>query len=252
MKIKFVTLNIWDGGRLFDNVVDFIKKEQPDIILMQEVYDGKNSKLEKRFRTVELFKKELRFPYSTFSSAFIDTQPIGDIEQGNAVFAKFPILNKKVVFLDKPYGKYDSQNPENFGLLPSMLQHAIILLDSVELNVFNIHGIWGIDGRDNDKRLNMSKIIANEIRDKSNVILAGDFNVEPNTRTIQSIEKYLKNVFKDQLSTTFNIKRKKVVGGYVTSVVDMILVSKNVKVLEHHCPKVDVSDHLPLVCTLKI
>jgi endonuclease/exonuclease/phosphatase family metal-dependent hydrolase len=119
------------------------------------------------------------------------------------------------------------------------------------LNIFNIHGIWGLDSKDNERRLKMSKIIVDEIKNKENVILAGDFNVNPNTKTIENIELYLKNVFKDELKTTFNMKQK-VGKGYVTSVVDMIFVSKYINAIRHYCPDLDISDHLPMVCILEL
>lgn len=251
MKIKFTTLNIWNGGKLFDSVVSFIKKEDPDIIVMQEVCDSENLKFENRFRTMEVFKKELGFPYYVFAPAFLDTRHIGNIEEGNAVFSKLPISSQKITFLDMPYGKFDSEHNRHFGLIPSIVQYAVVALNNIKLNVFNVHGVWGLDGKDNKKRLKMSEIIVNEIKNKENVVLAGDFNVQPNTKTIQNIEKYLKNVFKDELKTTFNMKHKDK-GEYATAVVDMIFVSKNIKVVDRYCPQFDVSDHFPLVCTLEI
>ena len=41
-------------------------------------------------------------------------------------------------------------------------------------------------------------------------------------------------------------------GGYATAAVDMIFVSPNIKIIEHDCPDVDISDHLPLVTTMSI
>ena len=251
VKIKLVTINVWHGGRLFDNLVAFLKKENPDIVVMQEVYDGKNPKLEKRFRTIEVLKKELGFPNLVFSPAFIDTQPIGNIEQGNAVFSKFPIVNQEVVFFDTPYGKFTSDNTEDFGSIPSILQHAIIALNNKYLNVFNVHGIWGMNGKDNPRRLNTSKTIISQIKNKTNVILAGDFNVGFNAKTIKNIENFLMNVFKDELKTTFNMKQKRK-GEYATAVVDMVFVSRNIEVADHYCPQADISDHLPLVSLLKL
>ena len=34
MKIKFISLNVWIGGVLFDNIVDFLKKEDADIVVL--------------------------------------------------------------------------------------------------------------------------------------------------------------------------------------------------------------------------
>lgn len=251
MKIKFATLNIWEGGKLFDSVVSFIKKEKPDVIGLQEVRDGRDPKLEKRFRTLGIFKKELEYPYSVFSPEFLNITSVGNVEEGNAIFSKFPIISKKVTFFDNLYGEFNSKDSKHFELIPPILQHAVIELETFKLNIFNIHGIWGRDGKDNPRRLKMSKIIIDKIKDKENVILAGDFNVLPNAKTVRNIEKYLTNVFKDDLATTFNMKHK-VEKGYATSVVDMVFMSRNIKILDHFCPEVDISDHFPLVCNLEI
>lgn len=250
MKIKFVTLNIWEGGKLLDSVVSFVKKEDPDIIVMQEVRNGKDIKFEKRFRTFGILKEELRYPYSVFSPAFLNTTSVGKVDEGNAIFSKVPIISDKVIFFDKEYGEFNSEDSKHFELIPAILQHTVVALNNIKLNVFNVHGAWGFDGKDNKRRLKMSEKIINEIKDKENVILAGDFNLKPDTKTIQNIEIYLKNVFKDELTTTFNMKRKDR-GGYSTSVVDMVFVSKSIRVLRRFCPRYDISDHLPLVCILE-
>lgn len=251
MKIKFVTLNIWDGGRLFDNIVDFIRRESPDILALQEVYDGKDSRLEKRFRTVSALREELGLEHFVFSPAFKEIFPFGNIEQGNAVFAKFPIKKIKDTFFDIPYGLMERDKVLDPSHLPKLLQHVIVKIGKLDINLLNVHGIWGIDGKDNERRLKMSKIIVDKIENKDNVILTGDTNVLPNTTTVGNIEKYLENVFKDELTSTFNMKRK-TNGNYATAVVDMIFTSRNIKVLEHYCPNVDVSDHLPLVCVFDL
>ena len=49
MHFKHISLNIW-GGKLLDNALDFLKKEQPDILSLQEVFHNpelkNNSQLE--------------------------------------------------------------------------------------------------------------------------------------------------------------------------------------------------------------
>ena len=97
------------------------------------------------------------------------------------------------------------------------------------------------------------------------MVLAGDFNVSPDTQTISNIEKYLLNIFKDQLKFTFNLKIKKEairqrtyiysgddLKGFANAAVDMIFVSPGFKVVDHCQPKVDASDHYPLVAVLEI
>jgi len=140
---------------------------------------------------------------------------------------------------------------ENFATAPRNLQHVQVDANGTELNIFNIHGIWDLDGdNDSERRLAMSKAVVDAVSGKKHVVLAGDTNVKPETKTIRNIEKHLTSVFKDELMTSFNMRRKNN-PGYASAVVDMMFVSQDFKVLEHVCPNIDISDHLPLIATLE-
>lgn len=254
MKIKVLTLNIW-GGELLDKAINFIHKENPDIALFQEVFNGEEKNLDLKYQSYNILKQKLNLPHSAFEASFIDTSLSGRIPNGNVIFSRFPIENKKIIFFDVPFGevnleKSDMQNGGSQYLPMSMLR-ADIKIDDRDFSAYSVHGIWGFDGEDNDRRLAMSETIIEEIKDRQNVILAGDFNVKPDTKTIENIENHLQNVFKNELTSTFNMKHKKL-GGYATAVVDMIFASNNIKIVTHFMPDVDVSDHMPLVCELEI
>lgn len=252
MTVKFITLNIWQGGNLLDEALLFLQEKDPDILLMQEVYDGKNFLYEQKYRTFDLVRKILSFPYASFSPAFLDTRTIGNINRGNAVFSKFPILGNTTITYDLPYGKFDEEHPtSSYEKVPMCIEHAVLLIQGNKYNIYNLQGIWGKDGKDNERRLKMSKVLVEEVKDKERVILAGDFNLNPDTKTIRNVEKYLRNVFKNKLPTTFNMKQKKKLG-FAESVVDMVFVSHDVNVIDCSCPQVDISDHLPLVCDLEL
>lgn len=250
MKIKHITLNIWQGN-LLDTILSFLKKENADIVHLQEVYNGEDETLPKKFRAMDILRRELGFEYSVFHPSFIDTRTIGDIEQGNAIFSKYKIISSKNIFFDVPFGKFDDEHARSWEFEPLSMIHAIISVNNFNFESINVHGIWGLDGKDNKRRIAMSGKIIEEIKDKNNVLLSGDFNAQPNTVTIQNIEKYLLNVFKGTLKTTFNMKHKKDLG-YATAVVDMIFVGKNMKVVSKSNPSDDVSDHTPLVVTVDI
>lgn len=249
MQLKFLTLNILKG-QLLPDVIDFLRKEDPDIVVLQEVYNSMDSSGERRYRSFSVIKQELGIPYGAFAPAFLDVTEARNVDNGNAIFSKFPITSQQVVFFDVPYSAY-IDSPENYAHCPRNLLRAVLNARSREIAVINTHGIWGLDGQDNGRRLKMSQTIVKNVQDKELVILAGDFNLQPSTRTIGNIEKHLRNVFTDELQTTFNMKRK-THPGYAAAVVDMIFVSKSFRVLDHYCPRVDVSDHLPLVCILKV
>lgn len=243
MELKVVSLNIWLGGMLFDSALEFLRKENPDIIGIQEVCNNKN---------FNLLKSELGYSYASFAPALKENLKEGTAEQGNAILSKFPIIAEKTVFYDLPYDDNFIRPVADFSRVPRNLQQAVLEINGVKFNIFNTQGIWGFDGKDTERRLQMAKTIINGIKDKENVILTGDFNVNQGTKTIANIGKHLKEIFKDELVNTFNIKRKPERSGYDKAVVDRIFVGKNIKVMEHYCPQVDISDHLPLVCVLEI
>ncbi len=256
MTIKVVSLNLWNGGRLFDEARSFLLSEQADIMFLQEAYNGQVQSLENRFQTVTLLQQAFPEYDYHFAPAYLDTRQDGHkIEDGQLLLSRFPLSDTRTIFFDVPYGEYDQDAMTDFRQFPAGLQVATIRPSDKPIRLLNVHGPVDLDGlADTDRRLRMAQVIAAEVAEADQVILAGDFNVQPETKSIKVIEKSLHNVFAGELETTFNVKRKDLTKfpGYQTAVVDMMFVSESIEVVHHYCPDVDVSDHLPLVAQLKL
>lgn len=252
MPTKFLCLNLWQGGNLFDETLAFIRTENPDIIALQEVYDGHDPAWERKFRSMDVLQAELDYPHHHFAPAFLERTDFGKVEQGNAVLSRFPIVETEVTFYDVPFGEREDK-PGYYEQTPRNLQRVRLDVQGKELHVLNTQGIWGHDGRDNDRRMEMGRVIAEQIGRcaAKPLLLAGDFNLNPETKTISLIEASLANIFKGRLVSTFNMQHK-TNPVFATAVVDMIFVSPSLQVIEKSCPAVDVSDHLPLLASLEI
>ncbi|MBI5357404.1 endonuclease/exonuclease/phosphatase family protein [Candidatus Saccharibacteria bacterium] len=251
MNLKVVCLNIWNG-ELLEAAVEFLLKEMADIVLAQEVFGSEDKGLEARYRSHQIIESKLGF-YSHFAPTYRDFDHTnGKALRGNSVFSRFPIIDSQVTHLSIPYNETYRDVPGNFHKCPRNLQHVKIEAFSKEINVFNVHGPWDLDGDNfNDQRREMADVIMREIKDKPNIILGGDTNATPGNQAIKIIEGKLKNVFDGELKSTFNM-RHKTAPGYATAVVDFIFISKDVKIIDKSCPDVDVSDHLPLIASLQI
>lgn len=251
--VKIITLNLLYGGLFFDNILSFFKKENPDILLLQEVYNGQGSSLPRNYRSIEVLTLQLPEFFYHFAPELLDHREEGIFEIGNAIFSRFPIIEDKTIFYDIPYDNQyvEAEKDGDFSKDPCNLQYVKIDHNGVFLNVFNTHGVWGFKGRDNERRFHMSDILVENIQNDENVILGGDFNTNPDTKSMQRLEKYLTNVFKGDLKSTFNMKHKTNLG-YATAVVDMIYIDKKMKILDKRCPDVNVSDHFPLVVTIAV
>src|SRR5258706_4572546 len=70
MQLKYITLNVWFGGKLWDEMMVFLKNERPDVLTIQEAYDEKDASLHTVYRVVSILKKELGLSYSSFAPGF--------------------------------------------------------------------------------------------------------------------------------------------------------------------------------------
>lgn len=254
MKIKILNLNLLHGGVVYDHVINFIKDTHADIMTFQEAYGGFSPKYPKNFKTIG-YLRELFPDYSYYFSPEVSVKnKVGKIDMGNLIFSKFPIIAKSTTFFDVPYGEYEygaESGRTDFSNDPKNIQKVVLKTGLKNLNVFNMHGIWGFDGLDSPRRLKMSEKIINVIKNLDNVVLTGDFNVDEKSKTIGKIEKYLTNVFKGERVTSFNMKRK-TNPSYGNTIVDFIFTSPNIQIIDHYTPQIDVSDHMPLVLLFEI
>ncbi len=253
MQIKLVSLNIFNGHAL-DAAVEFLTAEKPDVVVLQEVHDGADPKLEPKYRTLEELTNRLGLPYHDFEPCLLVNRAEGKIPWGNATFSRFPITGREAIFFNGPFKEdyvEDKTGANNLNM-PHVLLGAKLETPAGEVNVYNLHGTWDLDGDNfSEKRRQMSEAVITAAKGKSNFIVAGDTNAKPTNQAMVNIEDHLVSVFGHELTSTFNMSRKDN-PGYATAAVDMVYVSADIRVLAKSCPNVDVSDHLPLVVTLEI
>jgi endonuclease/exonuclease/phosphatase family metal-dependent hydrolase len=280
MTIKIVCLNLWNGGRLFNEARDFLLQEAADIYLLQEAYDGRGAHLEDRLRTVELLSQAFPDYHASFTACYLDVRvEEGDIDDGNLILSRWPVVSQNFIFTDLPYGRYDQDSTTDFSNFPAGFQKVVIKIEGVQaevqlLTLLNVHGPVNLNGTlDTPRRLKFQADILQHLGEKT--IVAGDFNVQPATQTIKGLEEKLINVFQDQAhdggvqrfmqkgldrisqhqrQTSFNVNRKDLAKfpGYATAVVDYVFVTPNIRIKSYNVASADVSDHLPLVAVLEI
>lgn len=236
-------------------ILDFLTQEDADIVVLQEVLASEDPKLPSHYRSLETIQAQLQYPYQEFAPALYDKFLWGVMANGNAVLSKFPITSQNVTFFDNeidPDNPRPPFDPQLFPTMPRNLQHVTLDTPGGILNVFNLQGVWDLDGDNvSPLRQKMSDTILREARGKEHVIIAGDTNAKHTNPVMRTIEADYTNVFGDELSTSFNMRRKDN-PGYATAVVDMIYVSDDIKITNKLCPDVDISDHLPLITNLEV
>lgn len=252
MKLKVISLNIWMGGNLFAEALEFLKQQDADILALQEVHDSSDQNLAEQHRTFSVLKAALGYEHADFVPAFINNLEVGKVPEGNAIFSKYPITARDHVFLNEPFNDNYYEIPENYASQPHTLQHVVIQTAVGDINYYNVHGVWDLDGDNySDRRQQMSRVILDQVKGQKNIILGGDTNAKPTNQAMLNIAAAVPSVFGTTVKSTFNMRRKDN-PGYATAAVDMLFASPNIKVLQKDVPDVDISDHLPLIVTFSL
>lgn len=265
--MKLITLNVW-GGRLFVPLTKLITSRQKDIDIFcfQEVYDTSSDVIYTRTkRTHPVYQKNKltnahgaradmyrqisqRLPHhkSFYNSSQENTDFHGpvdyDLRFGLATFVRknVEVLENGDIFVHKN----SNQREGDHSTMGRNVQWVKIKKEGKTFNICNFHGIWSHEGKeDSAERLEQSKKIAEFLSTLSGeIILCGDFNLLPQTKSIKIIEEKLIS-----LVTHYDIKttRSKFYGKS-EKFADYIFVSKGVWVKDFKVLKSEVSDHLPL------
>jgi endonuclease/exonuclease/phosphatase family metal-dependent hydrolase len=231
--MKVISLNIW-GGRLKGSLLSFLKSHgDVDIFLFQEVCEN-GSKDDEEVAEPYIFS-EVAEVLSGYKSIFVKADESG---WGLAAFVRNGIEVKEAgdIFITQ-YRKGDVVGKKR------NLQHVSIEESGRQVALFNYHGLWTGGGKeDSEERLEQSRKIVDFIKGFSGeIILSGDFNLLPETRSLKMLE--------DELGLENLIKKFNIVSTRTShyerdvKFADYMLVSKGVEVKEFKVLPEEVSDH---------
>ncbi len=256
--MKYLQLNIWDGGKLFDSLISFIADLQPDFASFQEVIlpVRRNSKLrgcdflDTMSEMTDL--KHLSFiPHMSYigKEKFLGVGE--ELYVGTAIVSKYPVLSQKGTYYHSTFRKVNGPE-EHPSSIPRLVHEVVFDVDGTSVNILTTHGVWGEDGRDNTTRDKMSKAIIDALKGKERALFSGDLNTEPDTHALQNIRAIMQDPFFDNVTSTFNKKQKDTSTKSWDFVVDHVFVSQDISIHKAEIPDVDVSDHMPLVVEFSI
>ncbi len=243
--MKLVQLNIW-GGKLQYQIPDFLNQQLPDIVCMQEVCDLKGLS-GAMFAPLEEIKAACDFDHSFMAPTYSWKYMQRELDYGNAILSRHALENRRVIFTRGTYKKgfditIDDYNIRNF-------QHTVVDCGGNKVHILNHHGHHlTTDKQGNGETQLQTNLIADYIDKLSGaIILAGDFNLAPNSPSLDVIKSRLRDLCQEHsVSNTYSELSIHQV------VCDYIFVNNQVKVDKFYVPKSLVSDHMPLVLEFSV
>jgi len=241
--MRLVQLNIWDGC-LLRYAIKFLKETDADLVNLQEVSKGMDSKDSEYFSVYDGLQKALKYKYSFYSPMAEGKLGNNSVSKGQLILSKYPITYRKVIYTHgrlKKNSNFSSKDMNN-----RLLQHIKVNADGKTINVLNYHGIfiWGTKMGNKATEAHSKKILKcmNSIDKKEQIILSGDFNLAPGSKSLRIISRHYPD-----LISRYKIKTTRNELSAVKEPVDNILLNNRVKVKSLKVPMVYISDHLPLV-----
>lgn len=243
--MKLVQLNIW-GGRLERQVEGFFAAEQADIICLQEAisFESEDSGF---FATVENIQRTTKLTNSCVAPVFTFDYQNHDARFGNCILSRYPIKKSEIIFTNLEHKEKfqfgrDSTNVRNFI-------HVVIEKDGEEFNVLTHHGFHVPDHKNGTpETLRQMQQLADYITGLSGpVILTGDFNLAPQSESLELLNHQLRN-----LSTEHRLKTTRNSLTHKTEVCDYIFVNDAVKVVNFSASEAVISDHKALLLDFSV
>ena len=252
--MRLLSLNCWGAkqGELFFSYIAS-QAENTDIFCLQEVYRSGSDVKEYQGCRTNLFSelssilKEHHAYFSVLCAGFCNGERVDfPVEYGLATFVRKSLASKLVQAVPIV--------PESMSIDDGRaLQHVEVQL-SRPLSVYNFHGLaLPGDKLDTPERLMQSRLIVEALSaNKLPKILCGDFNLMPETQSIQLLERGTRNLIKDYgIKNTRNeiswalYKNRQYFADYT-------FVSPEIKVQGFEVPYNLASDHLPMVLEFTI
>jgi endonuclease/exonuclease/phosphatase family metal-dependent hydrolase len=251
--MKIISLNIWGGRGGKEKLLDFFKQhgDSADVFCLQEVWSAPHEHLEGAMAGGLPISHDdiMSYAFREISETLPDFEPLFHPHFGDnyglmmLVHKRWVIRNSGEVFVYMHKGHYPSET--DLGNHARNIQYVTLETEETPLTIINFHGLWNGKGKtDSEERLEQSDKILNFIEDLGHsVVFCGDFNLKPDTESLQKFEKAgLRNLISEygitSTRTSHYTKPEKFA--------DYAFTSPEIVVSDFRVLSDEVSDHSPL------
>ncbi len=265
--MKLISLNV----ALFETnnlqLSEFLIEQNPDVVCLQEVTRNIDNKADKNYLSkAAIDQSTSKLTHSFYGPSMVMGDFIlqnfkagknvifkigGHLEFGLYTKSVFPLTKGRSIFVENQltFSADYSNWPEEDYRSVLVTDHVI---NNKHLRVINYHGIWTRDKLGNAKTLNANQTILKLAQEAlGEVIIAGDFNLFPDTPSMKVFENdYTSLIDRYSIKTTRPSSNE--LNSVARNVVDYVWVSGGIKVNNFEVIDCDVSDHLPLVVDFEL
>lgn len=241
MQLTILQWNVWFKENI-ERVAQELRRIDADVVCLQELTQGYVDQTHEN--TWEYIGHKLGYNYHVQEIPIVtaDTQWL----QGNAIFSRYPIESQMAAWIHEP-AEDDDTNDQYRGYL-----EICIDVGGKRPTIATTHMSFAQPTDDDPELQRLLTLVESR---PAPFILTGDLNATPDTKRIQEIAKRLKNVGPDFSQNTWTTKPYVFPTGPVSTLdwrYDYIFASQDVRVKSAKTLPTDISDHLPILATIKL
>jgi endonuclease/exonuclease/phosphatase family metal-dependent hydrolase len=237
---------MWWGGKLGNSILSFLEDEKPDIICLQEAVSFDKGD-PGPFLSIEQIKKSTGLSYISSAPAFSFKLMHGSATFVNCIISRYPIVATNTVYTNLEHNKNFNFDDHDYNI--RNLLDCKIEFNNDKFHVLTHHGHHVPNHKSgNEHTVRQMKMIADYIDELSGpIILTGDFNLAPNSESLELINDKLTNLsIKHKLSTTRTpLTNKK-------EVCDYIFINDQIRESNFEVSERVISDHAALILDFDI
>lgn len=235
--MKLLQLNTWSCN-LAPEIVKLLQREQPDVVCLQEVISTERTG--KVLQSLEEILTEVPYEYVYYSPLAEFRFMHSTASRGNAILSKYPLVDVGTFWT---HGEFQSDFDYSLGWNSARgVAYATVQSPGGDIKVVTTHGYHVKTHKKGDEEtLRACRQIDEFVRNLDGpVVLTGDFNLVPESESMQVFDDTLRNLTREaKLKTTRNYLTTK------TEVCDYIL-TRDIEVQQFAALDDVVSDHQAL------
>lgn len=232
MTLKIISLNIWnyhDWDKRKIDLLNFFRREKPDLILFQEINDDTRYNNPVNHNLAEQINNELKYPicktffHTTFDSTTKKELGAHSYKQGLAILSTKKISEIRHCILHK-----EKEDKYQRGIV-------IFKIDQEkEIRIVNLH--FSNNKTFASKQWEETQKIANQLNIRP--IFVGDFNIFK--------EDFVNTTLPTNYSATY-LEEPYISYPNENQTLDYLVYPKEINIKSFICPDINISDHRPLI-----
>jgi endonuclease/exonuclease/phosphatase family metal-dependent hydrolase len=245
--VKIMQWSIWFHEN-YQNIIQFIKKVNPDIVCAQELTINYNGNPD--VNVAEEIAKACDYKYFFHPTTIYDTEgKPGSI--GNGIFSRFPIVASKHVYVQKADPNIRSYETEDRTYV-----EAVLDVSGKKLKIGTVHLSYSAAFTMTEKRLEEADCLYEAVQgNHERFILTGDMNAKPGSPIIKKLEEMFMHADPNTDRPTWTTKPFSYQGFEADKLdwrLDYIFATEDINVVSNKILETPYSDHLPILSEISI